>query len=249
MKRFLKYIIPAVLLVGFTACQEEVWNPGEQDSIFCQGVYFPQNQTTDIVFSPTDEKTLTFTVQRSADAIDKEAFVPYELVVSEEGIFELEEETLYFDEDQERAAFKVHVSNEYELGKKYTCTIKVTDPEFVSQYSLSSSELTFSVTVVGWNYLGKGLWRDDVFAGYASAIGAVLTEKNHEKEVKIYERADLKGYYMIDSVYTDSFLAYMVDGNLDNVNAYAEYGKGAPIYLNAVQENKVYFDPSFILSS
>ena len=244
MKRFLKYIIPAVLLVSFTACQEEVWNPGEQDSIFCQGVYFPQNQTTDIVFSPTDEKTLTFTVQRSADksVLKTEAEVPYELIVSEEGIFELEEETLYFDKDQEKNTFKVHVSNEYELGKKYTCTIKVTDPEFVSQYSLSSSELTFSVTVVGWNYLGKGLWRDDVFAGYASAIGAVLTEKNHEKEVKIYERADLKGYYMIDSVYTDSFLAYMVDGNLDNVKAYAEYGKGAPIYLNAVQENKVYFD-------
>ena len=89
MKRFLKYIIPAVLLVGFTACQEEVWNPGEQDSIFCQGVYFPQNQTTDVVFSPTDDKTLTFTVQRSSDksVLKYEADVPYELIVRDENIF------------------------------------------------------------------------------------------------------------------------------------------------------------------
>ena len=244
MKRILKYIIPTILLVGFTACQEEVWNPGEQDSIFCQGVYFPQNQKTDVVFSPTDTMTLTFTVQRSSDksVLKYEADVPYELIVSDENIFEFEDETFYFDEDQEKANFKVRITNNYELGKKYTCTIKVTDPEFVSQYSLSSSELTFSVTVVGWNYLGKGMWRDDFFAGYASAIGAVLTEKNHEKEVNIYERADLKGYYMIDSVYTDTFLAYMVDGNLDNVKDYAEFGKGAPIYLNAVQDNRVYFD-------
>lgn len=244
MKRILNYIVPALLMFAFTACQEEVWTPGEQDSIFCQGVYFPQDQTTDVVFSPQDKKSMTFVVQRSSEksVLKTEAEVPYELIVSEEGIFELEAETLYFDKDQEKATFKVHVSNNCELGKKYTCTIKVTDPEYVSKYSLSSSELSFSVTVVGWNYLGKGLWRDDVFSGYASAIGAVLTEKNHEKEVDIYERADLKGYYMIDSVYTDSFLAYMVDGNLDNVKAYEEYGKGAPIYLNAVQDNKVYFD-------
>ena len=248
MKRILNYIIPVVLMFALSACQEEIWKPGEQDSIFCQGVYFPQKQETDLVFSPQDTLSATFVVQRSSDkgVLRSEAEVPYELIVSDEGIFEFEDETFYFDKDQEKSSFKVNISNNYELGKKYTCTIKITDPEYVSKYSLSSSELTLSVTVVGWEYLGKGLWRDNVFSDYAAAIGAVLTEKHHEKEVDIYQRADLTGYYLIDSVYTDSFMAYMVDGHLDNVKEYTQFCKAEPIVVNAVNPDKVYFDLQYI---
>ena len=77
--------------------------------------------------------------------------------------------------------------------------------------------------------MGKGLWRDDFFSGFASAIGAKLLEPNHEKEVDIYERADLKGFYKIESVYTADYMAYMADGNTDNAKAYEDYCPAEPI--------------------
>lgn len=243
MKRYLKYILMAALTLGFAACQEEEWTAGERDFIDCHGLFFPQEQARDYVLSPDDKMELSFTVERTEG--DDEADVPYEIVSNVEGFFTLDDEVIHFEEGQMKTAFKVYVSDEYELGEKYTCSIKVTDPLYVSQYALSSSELTFSVTVVGWEYLGKGLWRDDFFSGFATAIGAILTEPVHEKEVEIYQRADLPGYYRIDNVYTGDFLAYMADGNYDNAGAYEDFCLAYPIYLNAVNPSKVYFDIQF----
>lgn len=243
MKRYLRYILIAAVAFGFAACQEEEWTPGERDYIDCQGLFFPQDQAKDYVLSPDDKKVLEFTVER-AEA-DDESYVPYELVSSEEGFFELDDETIYFEEGDDKATFKVYLSDDFELGQKYTCSIKVTDPLYVSQYALSSSELTFSVTVVGWNHVGKGLWRDDFFSGFAAAIGAVLKEPAHEKEVDIYERADLKGFYKIESVYTADFMSFMADGNTDNAKAYEKFCPAPAIYVNAVNPDKVYMDLQF----
>lgn len=249
MKRYLKYILPAILMLGLSACQEEeLWQPGEMDPETCQGVYFPQVENPNFVFDPENIQPLTFAVHRDELMAKKKAEVPYELEVSEEGIFELKEDTFVFDKDQSEASFTVYVSDKCELGKKYTCTIRVTDPEYVSTYSLTSAEITFSVKVVGWEYVGKGLWRDDFFCGYATAIGATLAEPHYEKEVHIYERADLAGYYKIDSVYTGSFLAYMAEGSLDDAAEYAPFGIGEAIYLNAVNPEKVYFELQFAFS-
>ena len=244
MKKYLKYILLAAITLGFAACVEEEWTPGEADFIDCHGLFFPQEQAKDYTIEPADaSKAMVFTVERAET--DYEADVPYELTSSVEGFFELDDEFIHFEEGQKKVSFKVRIAGDYELGEKYTCTIKVTDPLYVSQYSLSSSELTFSVTVLGWNYLGKGLWRDDFFSGFASAIGAKLLEPNHEKEVDIYERADLKGFYKIESVYTADYMAYMADGNTDNAKAYEDYCPAEPIYVNAANPDKVYIDIQF----
>lgn len=250
MKKYLKYILLAAITLGSAACVEEEWKPGELDLYGCHELFFPQEQAGDFTIEPTDaSKAMSFTVERVET--DDEAFVPYEIVSSVEDFFIVvdskgkEIEELYFDEGQKKVNFGVKMVGDYELGEKYTCTIKVTDPQYVSQYSLSSSELTFSVTVMGWNYVGKGFWRDDLFAGFASAIGAKLVEPNHEKEVEIYERADLKGYYKIENVYTADFMAYMADGNTDNAKAYEDFCPADPIYVNAVNPDKVYIDIQF----
>lgn len=244
MKKYLKYILLAAITFGFAACVEEEWKPGELDLYGCHEVFFPQDQAKDFTIEPADaSKPMTFTIERVES--DYEAEVPYELISSEEGFFELDEETIYFDEGQTKTTFRVRIAGDYELGKKYTCTIKVTDPQYVSQYSLSSGELSFSVTVMGWNYVGKGLWRDDLFSGFASAIGAKLVEPNHEKEVDIYERADLKGYYKIEKIYTADFMSYMADGNSDNAKAYESFCPAEPIYVNAVNPEKIYIDIQF----
>lgn len=246
--KYLKYILMAAVSLTFAACQEEPYSQGEPDSLFCQGLFFPQEQAEDFVLDPEDDNVLTFTVEREVE--DGEAEVPYELISSEEGFFELEEDFLFFDDGQKKAKFKVYFSEDYELGEKYECTIKVTDPEYVSKYALSSSELSFSVTVVKWERVTKGgvdvgLWRDDFFTSFANQLGAPLAQPYLEKEVAVYERADLPGFYKVDEIYTSDYLSQMYAGDDSFTDELEEYCPAASILINATNPSKVYIDAQF----
>lgn len=246
--KYLKYILMAAVSLTFAACQEEPYSQGEPDSLFCQGLFFPQEQAEDFVLDPEDTNVLTFTVEREVE--DGEAEVPYELISSEEGFFELEEDFLFFDDGQKKAKFKVYFSEDYELGEKYECTIKVTDPEYVSKYALSSSELSFSVTVVKWERVTKGgvdvgLWRDDFFTSFANQLGAPLAQPYLEKEVAVYERADLPGFYKVDEIYTSDYLSQMYAGDDSFTDELEEYCPAASILINATNPSKVYIDAQF----
>ena len=242
MKTIFKYILAAAAVLSFAACQEEPFTPGEPDLLECQGLFFPQEQAKSYEVAPNGAKYLTFTVERNPAVKNyfPEAEVPYELTCSEEGFFSLEEDFIYFDEDQEKATFKVYFSEDYETGKKYTGTIKVTDPLYVSNYGLSSNELTFSLTIVQWNLLGEGLWRDDFASSYFVAIGAEIAAPYQEKKVKVYEREDLPRYYRVDNVYTPDYVSYIVDGNSNNADLYAKYCDAESGYIDASDVNKVY---------
>lgn len=248
MKRYLKYILMAALTLGFAACQEEEWTPGELDYIDCQGLFFPQEQAKDYVISPSDANYLTFTVERAEDG--DEIIVPYELESNVDGFFEIADD-IYFDEGQKKTSFKVMIAGDFELGEKYTCSIKVTDPLYVSQYALSSSELSFSVTVVEWTRVkGKngeemGLWRDDFFTSFGQQLRADLAQPHLEKEVAIYERADLPGYYRVDDVYTASYLSQMYAGDESFTEQLKQYCPVQSIYINATNPDKVYIDAQF----
>ena len=238
----------AAVSLTFAACQEEPYSQGEPDSLFCQGLFFPQEQAEDFVLDPEDANVLTFTVEREVE--DGEAEVPYELISSEEGFFELEEDFLFFDDGQKKAKFKVYFSEDYELGEKYECTIKVTDPDYVSKYALSSSELSFSVTVVKWERVTKGgvdvgLWRDDFFTSFANQLGAPLAQPYLEKEVAVYERADLPGFYKVDEIYTSEYLSQMYAGDDSFTDELEEYCPAASILINATNPSKVYIDAQF----
>ena len=250
MKTIFKYILAAAMTLSFAACQEEPYSPGEPDLMDCQGLFFPQEQAKAYEVAPEGAKYLTFTVERNPAVKNylPEAYVPYELTSSEEGFFELEDEFIYFDEDQENTSFKVYFSEDFETGKKYTCTIKVTDPQYVSNYGLSSNELTFSLTVVKWELLGEGLWRDDFASSYFNAIGAEIAAPYQEKTVKVYEREDLPGYYRIDEVYTPDYVSYIVDGNTKNADLYAEYCPAPSIYINASDPNRVYIPLQYVFT-
>lgn len=240
----LKYVLAGAFILSLASCQEEPYSPGEPDLLDCHGLFFPQEQAKAYELSPDGAKYLTFSVERNPVVKDflPEAYVPYELTSSEEGFFELEDEFIYFDEDQKSTKFKVYFSDEFETGTKYTCTIKVTDPQYVANYGLSSNELTFSLTIVDWELLGEGLWRDDFFSSYGEAIGAVLASPYLEKSVKVYQREDLKGYYRVDGVYTSDYIAEMADGHTDNAAAYNDYCPATSLYINAVNPDKVYID-------
>lgn len=241
MKLF-RYILIAAFAMTFAACQEDLYSPGEKDRLDCQGLFFPQEQAQDYTIAPDDKNYLTFKVERKQAKFEAE--VPYQITMSEEGFFELEDDIIYFDEDQTKAEFKVYFSEDFEIGKKYSCSIKVTDPKYVSNYSLSSNELSFSLTIVKWDLVtGKngeqtGLWRDDVFSSY-SQLGAQLAEPNREKEVKVYQRSDMPGYYRVDDVYTPEYVTYIAEGDLTMLDAYKEYCPNKSIYINATNPDKV----------
>lgn len=250
MKKYLKYILFAAITFGAAACVEEEWTPGERDYIDCHGLFFPQEQAQDYVLTPADaSKALTFTVERTVT--DDEADVPYELVCSEEGFFTLEDEVIHFEEGQKKVTFKVYMSDDFELGTKYSCSIKVTDPLYVSQYSLSSSELAFSVSFVEWTRLKGadgseyGYYRDDFFTSFAQQLGADLKQPNLEKPVAVYERSDMPGYYRVDDIYTASYLSQMYAGDESYTSALSQYCPVQSIYINATNPEKVYIDAQF----
>lgn len=245
--KFLKYILIAVLPLAFTACQEE-YTPGPEDRWDCQGLFFPQDQITDFVVSPSESLTMTFSVQRTET--DDSAEVPYVFTSSEEDMFTVGDEYLYFEEDQASAKFKVTLTGKYELGKKYTGSIKVTDPDFVSAYGLSSNELSFSITVVEWKKLTnggveKGLWRDDLFTSWGLMLGADLEEPYAEKEVEVYERSDMKNYFLVKNVYTPEYVSYIYAGDDSMAESLKNYCLGTDIYINAVNPEKVYIETQF----
>lgn len=248
--KFLKYILVALLPLTAVSCVEEEFTPGEPDRWDCHKLFFPQDQQTDFILSPsTTAQVLTFTAQR--EETSDEAEVPYILTASEEGIFTIEDEFLYFDEDQPSTQFRVMVSNECELGKKYTCSIKVTDPQYVSAYGLSSNELSFSVTVVEWekvtgaNGAQTGLWRDDLFTSFAQQLGATLAEPYAEKEVEVYQRSDKPGYYRIANVYTPEYVSQIYAGDASMAEALKNYCLGSDLYIDATDPEKVYMETQF----
>lgn len=245
--KFFKYILPAVLPLAFTACQEE-YTPGEQDRWDCQGLFFPQDQQTEFIISPSENHVLTFVAQRAET--DYEAEVPYVLTASEEDIFTMEDDYIYFEEDQATTTFKVTVGGDYELGKKYTCSIKVTDPEYVSLYGLSSNELSFSVTVVEWkritnNGVDTGMWRDDLFTSFGQQLGADLEEPYAEKQVAVYERSDMPAYFKVEKVYTPDYVSQIYAGDDSYADQLVEYCPGSDIYINATNPDKVYIETQF----
>lgn len=248
--KYLRYILPAFVLMAFASCQEEVYQPGEADLRDCQGLYFPQEQATHYELSPKGKMELSFTVQR--DKADFEAYVPYEMESSVEGMFEMEDEFIYFDEDQKKATFKVYVSDDFELGENYSCTIKVTDPLYVSKYALSSSVLSFSVAVVDWVRVKSpdgsedmGVWRDDFFTSLSDIVGAPPTKPYLEKEVEVYQRSDRPGYFRVDAIYTPEYLSQIANGDDSAAEGLKDYCPAESIYINATNPEKVYVDAQF----
>lgn len=247
--KYLRYILPVFMLAAATACQEELYEPGEPDLAECQGLFFPQDQAAHYELSPKGKMELTFTVQR--DNADLEAEVPYELVSSVEGMFELEDDFLYFDEDQKKATFKVYLAGDFELGEKYSCTIKVTDPAYVSKYALSSSELTFSVSVVDWVKVtaadgsDKAVWRDDFFTSLSVMVGADPAKPYLEKEVQVYQRSDRKGYFRVDGIYTADYIANIAEGTSSAADGLADYCPATSIFIDATNPDKVFVNTQF----
>ncbi len=239
--KFLRYITAIAAAAAAIACQqEETYAPGQADSLDCQGFYFPVQEaisTGELLLDSNDPTKLVLTAVRTNDY--GEALVPYEVEVSEEGVFEMDD-YIYFDDGQTETKFEIRFPNA-KTGVRYDFCIRVTDPMYVSQYTLQSFEVKFSLMIANWKSIGKGIWRDDMLCTAFQAAN-----KYAQTECDVFEREDKPGYYRLDNVYTPEYVAMMMDGNLNSLASWKEYSWESSIYVDATDPAKPYIPASYI---
>lgn len=229
----LRYLLTAIMAFPLWACTEscDVEEPVYDGPTY--GVYFPsQENADDLEFDPAETPVLEFTARRtdSKGAIT----VPFEVTASEEGIFEFE--PLTFADGQEETTFSVSFPTA-ETGVTYECTVEITDPAYMNQYSLNAAGFEFSVTRVKWNQvLGpngetNGTWSDSWFA---AIFGGVNIASSYPE---FYERDDMPGYYRVKNPYDKT----LVDGLFGDEGYYEAWSHGSDdFYIDATNPEYVY---------
>lgn len=171
----LKYLFYTLLATSvFAACSEDTTSPAEPDLENCYNVYFPsQDNAADLTLDPSSPTTLEFKVMRSND---KDAItVPVEIIASEEDIFTASE--IEFAEGQTETTFSVDFPKAA-LGTTYSCTLAVTDPQYVSKYTGKPAFVKFSVLRAKWITVDadKSITYDDkVYEGYEWYTDDIVT--------------------------------------------------------------------------
>lgn len=205
MKKF-NSIILAVAALAFAAvsCEKvtEVHQPGEPDVDGCYGVYFPVQETSGYhVYDPTQEAKVDFVVSRSNS--EGSITVPVEAIVSEEGIFQIGE--LKFEDGQSESTLKVDFSKAPE-GKKFSMSLTITDPLYVSNYAQTAVSIDFSFMRVAYIEFPGTLRFSDVWWG-----------EEHDCKVR---------YYEVDGVrYCETYDELIPEGIDDS-----EYGKNGGLW-------------------
>ena len=238
----IKYLLIAAVgaLLCLASCKKEVYAPGESDETGCYGVYFPEGQGGEYNLDPSDKAAISFTAIRTLT--EGEITVPVTFTATYEGedgtktaeeIFDIDD--IVFEDGQDEMSFKVVFPNAA-VGTTYTCSISLSDGEYVSKYGLNPVAIDFTVSRVKWNRVygenGEeyGSWRDDFIAG-AFGLEYVFNDK-----VEVYERDDNKGYYRLKEVYTAAYLD-LLDPE------YAPYESGCPegtyTYIDATDPQNV----------
>lgn len=197
----------------FAGCSDDpTYTPGEGEDPNSYGVYFPsQENTGNSEFNPADEVKLTFKAMRKNfnDAIT----VPVEIISPATEMFTVSD--IEFEVGQVETEFTVRVDGA-EIGKTYPCTIQVTDPRYANTYGSNLTVITFSVTRVQWNLVKgpqgetKGKWRDEFLTSIMSGNIKDNGVLNAEKDIEIYERADMPGYYRIKDIYDRAYITRIV---------------------------------------
>ncbi len=210
LKYMIYCVMAAIVSLSATSCVEEQYAPGEPEKEGCYGVYFPDGQegVGANYLDPEAPTTLTFKAAR----LNKEGaiVVPVVIEASEAGIFFFSE--IEFEDGQEETEFMVDFPNA-ELGKTYSCTLIIEDPQYVQTYGQNPYTLAFSVSRIKWNKVTgpngetMGKWRDDILTGIFN--GSAFQALNHERDVEVYEQDGKKGYYRLDNLYSKEYVEAM----------------------------------------
>ena len=255
------YSLAAATTLLLSACVEEKIETGALDRDDCMGVYFleeQENVKTHTLVKGEDKKELEFIVRRTD--VSREESVSFqaeayhiikdntytdtsycEVLERVDELFEFGD--IYFKEGQRETTLKVWF-DDIEIGKTYTCSVTITDPQYVSSYTSSANSITFCVQMYEWKKIGTATYRDALFSDLFGWDGRYL-----ETEVNVYERTDEagKGYYKLENVYSTEYVARLVEGD-EEYNSdpekyqkeYKSYIEDASIVVNATDPEKVY---------
>lgn len=231
MKKFFKYIsVFAAMSLLAAGCQEkeEDFQPGEPELEGCYYVYFPAQEVGGVI-EPTAPTNTTVTAARenAAGAIT----VPLE-VVNESGVFTVGE--LKFEDGEKESSIDVDFSKA-DVGEKYSCTIRITDPLYASVYGTASTSISFSFTRVKWNSLGKADFHDSWMF------------ENHY-QVELQQRDDKKNMFRLVDPYSEGLEAeeYPVNRGPSAYLNFRIINPGEKFYDVTVNEKDlVYFEPVY----
>lgn len=214
MKKFYK-ILSLLLVLPMLAisCKDEelVYEIGEAEAEDCVGIFFPSQEAAgEHEVDPADPTEVTIKISRKNS--EAAVTVPYTITATSngevvEGVFTGDD--IVFEEGQTETVFKVYYAGA-EVGVPYTCSVAVNDKQYASIYGQGNTQITFSITRVKWNNLGKGLMRDDFLGG---VLGTYCSPANPVWEVTFYERDDQKGLYRIYDAYNNAHIEnWLVEG-------------------------------------
>ena len=210
----LRYMILAMMaaVLSFAAISctpEEEYKTGEPDIEGCYGIYFPSQEASSrtITLDPNDRRRVKITVAREVSDVDFDITVPVE--ISGDDIFEVDD--IIFEGGAASTSFYISFPDA-EVGQKYTCTVEVTDPQYVSSYRTKANYITLNVIVVSWDVIGTGMFYDYNFSN--SQTGEPMGV-----ETKIYKSSNEKNLYRVD----DPYSAFMTAAGAASSTAAPEY--------------------------
>ena len=205
-------ILAMMAMLSFAAISctpEEEYQKGELDVEGCYGVYFPSQEVSSktITLDPKDKRRVKITVARELSDVDFDITVPVE--ISGDEIFEVED--IVFEGGAASTSFYISFPDA-EIGKKYTCTVEVTDPQYVSNYRTKANYITLNVVVVSWDEIGTGMFYDYNFSN--SQTGEPMSV-----ETKIYKNSNESNLFRVD----DPYSAFMKGAGAASSTAAPEY--------------------------
>ena len=195
--RYMILAFAAVLSLAAISCSpKSEYTPGKQDVEDCFGVYFPSQEagSKTISLEPGDPHRVKITVAREVSDVDYDINVPYELT-GDTDVFEVEGDGIVFEGGAATTTFWMNFSDA-EVGKKYNCTLEVTDPQYVSNYRTKANYITLNVTIVRWEEIGMATYIDYMFTN--NQTGQPLTV-----QTKVYMNSDDNTVYRVNDPYSE----------------------------------------------
>lgn len=243
--RYMILALAAVLSFAAISCTpQEEYAPGQPDLEDCFGIYFPSQDASSkaITLEPGDKRSVKITVAREFSDVDYDITVPY--VFKGDDVFEIED--IVFEGGATTTSFYVNFPDAV-IGEKYSCTIEVTDPQYVSNYRTKANHITLNVAVVSWDEIGEATYIDNMFL-------SPQTQEPLTAKVKVYRNSNDANLYRVDDPYNE----FMISANavsptpapdyfefrvLKRGDEFIAYDGAAPITLR--YDDLVHYEPIF----
>lgn len=243
--RYMVLAMAAVLSLAVISCTpEETYTPGEPDADGCLGVYFPSQTATSKTFTlePDDARRVKIQVAREVSDIEDDVIVPVE--ITGDDVFEVDD--IIFEGGAASTSFWINFQDA-EIGEKYTCTVEITDPQFVSNYRTKANYITISVIVVSWDEIGEGTFVDYNFSN--TQTGQPMTAPT-----KVYRNSNDRNLYRVDDPYSAFMQAAGAASNtpapeyfefrvLQRGQEFVPFDGAAPVTIPV--DDLVYYEPIF----